>query len=137
MIIEKASKKVINEGISKISKKSTELFAYKTAYSVAYSSEETIKYAAKKTTKEITEKIVIKEGGKSWLVNLGKYVPFIGVVINAIMNTYSTEKIGHKLISKFDSDFENNKQRKVDMLKGRIYSLLNICRQINSLIEKN
>ncbi len=128
MIIENASKKVIDEGITKISKTSTELFTYNTAFSFTYSGEETVFYATKETTKEITEKIVIKEGGKSWLVNLGKYVPFIGVVINAIMNTYSTAKIGHKLISKFDSDFENNKQRKVDMLKGRIYSLLNICR---------
>lgn len=124
------------EGMSEISKTSTKFLTYNTASSFSYGSGETIFLASKETTKEITEKIVIKEGGKSWLVNLGKYVPFIGVGISAMMNTYSTAKIGYKLISKFDSEFENNKQRKVDMLKGRIYSLLNICNQINSLIEK-
>jgi len=140
MIFKKASKKIIDEGITKISKTSTEYLTYNTAYNTVTSlgGGETFFLASKETTKEITEKIVIKEGGKSWLVNLGKYVPFIGAGISAIMNTYSTAKIGYKLVSKFDEEFDLNKQRKVDMLKGRIYSLLNICKQIeqiNSLIE--
>ena len=49
------------------------------------------------------------------------------------MNMYSTVKIGIKLITKFDIEFEVNKQRKVDILKGRLSSLLNICCQINQL----
>ena len=60
---------------------------------------------------------------------MDKPVSFIR--INAIMNMYSTVKIGIKLITKFDIEFEVNKQRKVDILKGRLSSLLNICCQIN------
>ena len=85
--------------------------------------------------KAITEKIVIKQGGKSWLINLGKAVPFIGAGISAIMNTYQTAKLGAKLVEKFNGEFYYNKQRQVNLLRGRIKSLLNIIEQMNLIIQ--
>ena len=85
--------------------------------------------------KAITEKIVIKQGGKSWLINLGKAVPFIGAGISAIMNTYQTAKLGAKLVEKFNGEFYYNKQRQVNLLRGRVKSLLNIIEQMNLIIQ--
>ena len=64
-------------------------------------------------------------------------MPFIGAAISGVMNTISTAKIGNRLVKKFDEDFENNKQRKVDALKGRIMGIYNIIDQLKYLIDKN
>ena len=53
----------------------------------------------KKTNKEVTEEVIIKQGGRSWLLNFRKAVPFIVNRINVIMNTFSISKIGKKLIT--------------------------------------
>ena len=90
-------------------------------------------YGSKESVKQVTETIVIQQGGKAWLINLGKAVPFIGAGISAIMNTFSTAKIGHKLVKKLDEEFENNKERHVEMLKGKIYGLLNVIEQLKNI----
>ena len=92
--------------------------------------EEMIVAGTKESIKAITETIVIKQGGKSWLINLGKAVPFIGAGISAFMNTFSTAKLGKKLIDKFNGEFYYNKQRQVNLLRGRIRALLNIIEQM-------
>ena len=77
-----------------------------------------------RNNKRNNQKICYKKMGKSWLINL---INMFLLLNNVIINIYSTAKIGYNLISKFDKEFELNKQKKVDMLKRRIYSLLNIC----------
>ena len=69
---------------------------------------------------------MIKGGGKTWLINLGKAVPFIGAALSAVMNTYSTAALGKTLVDKFDEEFDNNKQRQVDLIKGIIYGIENV-----------
>ena len=54
---------------------------------------------SKKINKEVTEEVIIKQGGRSWLLNFRKAVPFIVNRINVIMNTFSISKIGKKLIT--------------------------------------
>ena len=49
--------------------------------------EEILVEGTKESIKTITEAIMIKEGGKTWLINLGKAVPFIGAALSAAMNT--------------------------------------------------
>ena len=66
---------------------------------------------------------------------MGKAVPFVGALISGVMNTYSTAALGNRLVNKFDEEFDNNQQRKVDLLKGRIYGLLNIIQQMNYIIN--
>ena len=90
---------------------------------------------SKETIKEVTEEIVIKKGGKNWLINLGKAVPFISTGISAGINTYSTIKIGYNLINQFDKEFEENQQNKVNMLKGKLYALSNICEQLYNIMN--
>ena len=93
----------------------------------------------KESVKTITETIIIEQGGKSWLINLGKAVPFIGAALSAVINTYSTAALGKRLVNKLDEEFENNQQRLVDLIKGRIYGLFNIIEQMKAIIqdEKN
>ena len=97
--------------------------------------EEIIFAGTKESVKTITETIIVQQGGKAWLINLGKAVPFIGAAVSAVMNTYSTAKMGKKMVDKFNQEFDDNQQRKVDLLKGRIYGLLNIIEQIKSIIQ--
>ena len=97
--------------------------------------EEIIFAGTKESVKTITETIIVQQGGKTWLINLGKLVPFIGAAVSAVMNTYSTAKMGKKMVDKFNQEFDDNQQRKVDLLKGRIYGLLNIIEQIKSIIQ--
>ena len=97
--------------------------------------EEIIVAGTKESVKTITETIIVQQGGKAWLINLGKAVPFIGAAVSAVMNTYSTAKLGKKMVDKFNQEFDDNQQRKVDLLKGRIYGLLNIIEQIKSIIQ--
>ena len=73
---------------------------------------------------------MIKEGGKKGWIYLGKAVPFIGVGISCLMNTFSTIKLGYKLVNYCDNDFDNNKIRKVNLLKGRVLALENIIQQM-------
>ena len=89
----------------------------------------------KESIKTITETIIIKQGGKPWLINLGKAVPFIGAVLSAVLNTYSTAILGKRMVDKFDEEFDNNQQRQVDLIKGIIYGLYNIIEQIQLIIE--
>ena len=97
--------------------------------------ETAIEYGTKESIKTVTESIVIQQGGKTWLTNLGKAVPFIGTGISAIINTFSTAKIGHKLVTKLDEEFENNRQRKVDFLRGKVLGIYNIIDQLRYLIQ--
>ena len=97
--------------------------------------EEIIVAGTKESVKTITETIIVQQGGKAWLINLGKAVPFIGAAVSAVMNTYSTAKMGKNMVDKFNQEFDDNQQRKVDLLKGRIYGLLNIIEQIKSIIQ--
>ena len=101
--------------------------------------EQLIVAGTKESVKTITETIIIEQGGKSWLINLGKAVPFIGAALSAVMNTYSTAAIGKRLVDKLDEEFEKNQQRQVDLIKGRIYGLYNIIEQMKAIIndEKN
>ena len=95
----------------------------------------TLEYGSKETVKTVTEKSVVQQGGKAWLVNLGKAVPIIGAGISGIMNTFSTAKIGIKLINKLDEEFDNNRQRKVDIIKGKVYGLYNIIDQLKIMLN--
>ena len=97
--------------------------------------EELIVAGTKESVKTITETIIVQQGGRAWLVNLGKAVPFIGAALSAVMNTYSTAALGKRLVDKFDEDFDNNKQRQVDLIKGIIYGLYNIIEQMNDIIK--
>ena len=101
---------------------------------VSESGGEFIIAVSKESVKEITETIIIKQGGKFWLINLGKAVPFIGAGIIGVINTYSTSKLGKRLIAKFDEDFDKNQQRQVDLIKSRIYGLYQIIEQMKKII---
>ena len=90
---------------------------------------------SKESVKTITETILIKQGGKPWLINLGKVVPIIGTVISASMNTYTTAILGKRMVDKLDKEFEDNQQRQVDLIKGIIYGIFNIIEQMKSIIE--
>ena len=50
------------------------------------------------------------------------------------MNTFSTDKIGHKLVTELEEEFENNRQRKVDILRGKVLGIYNIIEQLRNLI---
>ena len=95
--------------------------------------ETAITYGTKESIKEITETIVVQQGGKAWLINLGKAVPFIGAGISAIMNTFSTAKVGARLVDYLDKEFENNQQKQVNLLKGKVKGLYNILEQLNNI----
>ena len=98
--------------------------------------EELIVAGTKESVKTITETIIVQQGGKAWLINLGKAVPFIGAALSAVMNTYSTAALGKRLVDKLDKDFDNNQQRQVDIIKGRIYGLYNIIKQMKAIIQE-
>ena len=130
-----SSKELIEQGITQGTKIAMEA-TKDTIIAVSKEGVETaIEYGTKESIKSITETIVIQQGGRAWLVNLGKAVPFIGAGISAFMNTFSTAKIGHKLVTKLDKEFENNRQRKVDILRGRVLGIYNIIEQLRSLIQ--
>ena len=97
--------------------------------------EELIVAGTKESVKTITETIIVTQGGKSWLINLGKAVPFIGAALSAAMNTYSTAILGTRLVNKLDEEFDSNQQRQVDIIKGRIYGLYNIIEQMKAIIQ--
>ena len=130
-----SSKELVEQGIKEGAKITIEA-TKDTLIAVSKEGAETaIEYGTKESIKTVTESIVIQQGGKTWLINLGKAVPFIGAGISAIMNTFSTAKIGHKLVTKLDEEFENNRQRKVDILRGKVLGIYNIIEQIKYLIK--
>ena len=63
-------------------------------------------------------------------------MPFIGAGIIGVINTYSTSKLGKRLIAKFDEDFDKNQQRQVDLIKSRIYGLYHIIEQMKKIIDE-
>ena len=137
-----ASKEIAEESITQGTKVLTkEILKQSAKLGAVTASKEGIEEVAiegsKQTIKHITEEVVIKNGGKAWLVNLGKAVPFIGVGVFAILYTYHTGVLGSNLISNFDNQFENNRQRNVDILRGRALSFQNALSQIQSIIDDN
>jgi hypothetical protein len=125
-----SSKEIVESGIKEGTKIMVEVGKSSFIAVASEGGEEMIVAGTKESIKAITETIVIKQGGKSWLINLGKAVPFIGAGISAFMNTFSTAKLGKKLIDKFNGEFYYNKQRQVNLLRGRIRALLNIIEQM-------
>ena len=103
---------------------------------VAEGGEELVVVGTKESVKTITETIIIQQGGKNWLINLGKTVPFIGAGLCAVMNTYSTAIMGKRIIDKFNEEFDSNQKRKVDLLKGRINGLINIIEQMKFIMKE-
>lgn len=79
---------------------------------------------------------MIKQSGSNFCVYLGKAVPFIGVGINGIMNVYSIIKTGKNLIKYLDNEMIDP-ERRIEMIKGRVLTLDNICAQIDKIIEQN
>ena len=138
-IVVESSKDLAEMGIKEGTKIAVEVAKGAGVVAAGEGGEHLIAVGTKESVKTITEQIVIQQGGKTWLVNLGKAVPFIGAGISGIMNTYSTAKLGNNLVNKFDKEFDNNRQRMVDLLKGRIYGLFNIIEQMEAIIldEKN
>ena len=137
-----ASKEIAEESITQGTKVLTkEILKQSAKLGAVTASKEGIEEVAiegsKQTIKHITEEVVIKNGGKAWLVNLGKAVPFIGVGVFSILYAYHTSVLGNNLISNFDNQFENNRQRNVDILRGRALSLQNALSQIQSIIDDN
>lgn len=133
-IVVESSKELIEEGIKQTSTK----IALESSKKIGIGlSQEgfgvALSYGSKKSIEQVTETIVIQQAGKSWLINLGKAMPFIGAGISAFMNTFSTGKIGYKLVKKLDEEFENNQERQVNMLKGKCYCLLNIIEQMKNI----
>ena len=131
-----STKEIVETGI----KEGTKRIIYSATKQAAVSAaseggEQLIISGTKESVKTITETIIVKQGGRTWIVNLGKAVPFVGALISGVMNTYSTAALGNRLVNKFDEEFDNNQQRKVDLLKGRIYGLLNIIQQMNYIIN--
>ena len=130
-----SSKELVEQGFKEGTKIAIEATKETIIAASKEGAETAIEYGTKESIKTITESIVIQQGGKTWLINLGRAVPFIGAGISAIMNTFSTAKIGHKLVAKLDEEFENNRQRKVDILRGKVLGIYNIIEQIKYLIK--
>ena len=130
-----SSKEIVEAGIKEGTKIMVEVGKSSFIAVASEGGEEMIVAGTKESIKAITETIVIKQGGKSWLINLGKAVPFIGAGISAFMNTFSTAKLGKKLIDKFNGEFYYNKQRQVNLLRGRIRALVNIIEQMVLIMQ--
>jgi len=121
--------KLSTEGLKEGVKKSSEILATNSSYKF-------IGKTTEATVKEVTEEIVIKQSGSNFCVYLGKAVPFIGVGINGIMNVYSIIKTGKNLIKYLDNEMIDP-ERRIEMIKGRVLTLDNICSQIDKIIEQN
>ena len=130
-----SSKELVEQGLTQGTKIAIEATKESIILASTEGFETAVTYGSKESIKTITESIVIQQGGKTWLVNLGKYIPFIGAGISAFMNTFSTAKIGIKLVSKLDEEFDNNNQKKVNVVKGKIYALFNIINQLRKIGE--
>ena len=125
VLIDKISAEGTKEGI----KKTSQILAKESSFKF-------IGKTTESTVKEVTEEIVIKQSGSNFCVYFGKAVPFIGVGINGIINLYSTIKIGKNLINYLDNEM-TDPERRIEMIKGRVLTLENICAQIDKIIEQN
>ena len=125
VLIDKISAEGTKEGI----KKTSQILAKESSFKF-------IGKTTESTVKEVTEEIVIKQSGSNFCVYFGKAVPFIGVGINGIINLYSTIKIGKNLINYLDNEMADP-ERRIEMIKGRVLTLENICAQIDKIIEQN
>ena len=130
-----SSKQLVNTGLKEGTNIAVNVAKEALVGVVAEGGEEVFLAGSKESIKTITETIIIKQGGKPWLINLGKAVPFIGVVLSAAMNTYSTAKLGKRLVDKFDEEFDDNQQRQVDLIKGIIYGIENVIEQMKLIIK--
>ncbi len=70
------------------------------------------------------------------LFNLRKVNPFIGVAINGSINTYSIIKVGKNLICNLDGEMKSPEKR-IYLIKTRVFALENICHQIDDIIKQN
>ena len=130
-----SSKQLVNTGLKEGTNIAVNVAKEALVGVVAEGGEEVLLAGSKESIKTITETIIIKQGGKPWLINLGKAVPFIGAVLSAAMNTYSTLKLGKRLVDKFDEEFDDNQQRQVDLIKGIIYGIENVIEQMKLIIK--
>ena len=130
-----SSKQLVNTGLKEGTNIAVNVAKEALVGVVAEGGEEVFLAGSKESIKTITETIIIKQGGKPWLINLGKAVPFIGAVLSAAMNTYSTAKLGKRLVEKFDEEFDDNQQRQVDLIKGIIYGIENVIEQMKLIIK--
>ena len=84
----KSSKELVEQGTTegiKITIKATK----DTIISSSKEGAETaIEYGTKESIKTISESIIIQQGGKNYLINLGRAEPFIGAGISVIMNVF-------------------------------------------------
>ena len=130
-----SSKQLVNTGLKEGTNIAVNVAKEALVGVVAEGGEEVFLAGSKESIKTITETIIIKQGGKPWLINLGKAVPFIGAVLSAAMNTYSTAKLGKRLVDKFDEEFDDNQQRQIDLIKGIIYGIENVIEQMKLIIK--
>ena len=130
-----SSKQLVNTGLKEGTNIAVNVAKEALVGVVAEGGEEVFLAGSKESIKTITETIIIKQGGKPWLINLGKAVPFIGAILSAAMNTYSTAKLGKRLVDKFDEEFDDNQQRQVDLIKGIIYGIENVIEQMKLIIK--
>ena len=130
-----SSKQLVNQGFKEGTNIVVNVAKGALVGAAAEGGEEILVVGTKESIKTITETIMIKGGGKTWLINLGKAVPFIGAALSAVMNTYSTAALGKTLVDKFDEEFDNNKQRQVDLIKGIIYGIENVIEQMKLIIK--
>ena len=70
------------------------------------------------------------------LFNLRKVNPFIGVAINGSINTYSIIKVGKNLNCNLDGEMKSPEKR-IYLIKTRVFALENICHQIDDIIKQN
>ena len=150
-MMKKAVEKTMNTSLQKLALKSTKEFAEfeikestkklmvnaakEAIVGLSTEGEKLIVAGAEESVKTITESLIIKLGGKTIIINLGKLIPFIGALISGAMNTLQTGKLAFNLIKHFDEEFDENKQRQVDLLISRIQGLFNIIQQMHSIIN--
>ena len=131
--IEETSKECVKYGLKETTR---QVIAKGAIIASQEGTEEIIEIGAKETIKQTSEKIILKEGSKVWLVNLGKAIPFIGAGISGIINTFNTSKLGYKVISYFDNKL-NSPENRVILIKGKILALQNIISQVEKIIQQN
>ena len=131
--IEETSKECVKYGLKETTR---QVIAKGAIIASQEGTEEIIEIGAKETIKQTSEKIILKEGSKVWLVNLGKAIPFIGAGISGIINTFSTSKLGYKVISYFDNKL-NSPENRVILIRGKILALQNIISQVEKIIQQN
>ena len=135
-VIEETGKQMVTIGIKETAKevaKETMIEGAKIATEEGI--EEVVEVTTKETIKQVSENVVAKQGGKVWLTNLGKAVPFIGAGISGIINTYNTAATGHRMIQHLEKMYEYDEKR-VQLIKARIMVVKNIIKQVDKIIEE-